>query len=104
MSLEGIKQVTETEASTHQRKAEAEAQAKAMIADARRAGEKDLADARAEAEAQAKSYMKEAEAKAAKHSEAVVEETGHACDALRRAAKSHMDEAAELIVRRVVNI
>ena len=104
MSLEGIKQVTETEEMTQQRKAEAMAQAKKTVSDARQAGEEALAAARAEAEAQVKVFMKEAEKKASKHSEKVIEETRRSCDALRQSAEGRMADAAALIVRRVVNV
>lgn len=104
MSLEGIKQVTETEEMTQQRKVDALAQAKKTVADARRAGEETLAAARAEAESKVKGFMKEAEEKASKHTKQVVEDTGHSCEVLRKAAGGRVADAAALIVRRVVNV
>ncbi len=104
MALEGIKQVTETEALVRQRKAEALAQAKKTVADARRAGEEALASARAQAESQAKLFLQEAEKKASVHTEQVVEETKRSCEALRQSAEGRMKDAAALIVRRVVNV
>lgn len=104
MSLEGIKQVTEAEEMTQQRKSDALAQAKKTVSDARRAGEEALASAKAEAEVKAKEFMKEAERQASKHAEKVVEETKHSCDALRQSAGNRLANAAALIVRRVVNV
>lgn len=104
MSLEGIKQVTQTEESSQLRRAEAQAQAKKTVADARQAGEQAVAAARTSAEAQVREYMKAAEEKASKHAEKVVAETKQACDALQKAARGRKKDAAALIVRRVVNV
>ena len=103
MSLEGIKQVTETEDLTQRQKNEAQARAKQTVAEARGAGEELLAKARAEAEAQVKGYMAEAEERASHHTEQVLEETKQSCGALRQAAEGRMAEAVALIVRRVVD-
>ena len=59
MSLEAMKQVTETEQAARARKAEAQAQAKRLVADAERDGKARLAQARAEAEAQARELMQD---------------------------------------------
>lgn len=103
MPLEAMKRVTETEQQGQRRKAEAAAAAKKTVADAERAGLAALEEARAKAEAQVAGLMREAEAKAAKHTEQVTAETKKACDTLRKAAAGRMDQAAALIVRRVVN-
>lgn len=103
MSLEAIKQVTETEQQGQQRKAEAAAAAKKAVADAERAGQAALEEARTQAEAQVSAFMKEAEERASKHTQQVLAETGKSCDALRKAAEGRMKQAAALIVGRVVN-
>lgn len=103
MSLEAIKKVAESEQNSAQRKAEAAQQAKKLVADASREGEALLASARQKAEAQVKIFMTEAEEKAAKHTAEVMKDTQRACEELKQAASARLDEAAALIVRRVVN-
>lgn len=103
MSIEVIKKVTESEKSAQESKLAAFANAKKTVSDAERAGQGLLAEARGKAEEQARQFMKEAEAKAAKNEQSILEETAHACDAMRLAAEKRLPEAAELIVRRVVN-
>lgn len=48
--------------------------------------------------------MRQAEEKAAGQAEAVQHETERACADLKAAAQHQLDAAAELIVRRVVNL
>lgn len=103
MSLEAIKQVTETEQLGRQRKTEAAATAKKTVADAEKAGLAALEEARSRAEAQVNAFMKEAEERASKHTKQVIAGAEKACDALRKSAEGRMDQAAALIVRRVVN-
>ena len=50
-----------------------------------------------------KIFMTEAEEKAAKHTAEVMKDTQRACEELKQAASARLDEAAALIVRRVVN-
>ena len=104
MSLEAIKKVTETEQDILARKAEAAATAKKLVADADKAGRELVESARREAEEKVKGFMKDAEARAAEHNKAVLAQAAQACDALRASAETRLDEAAALIVRRVVNI
>ena len=47
--------------------------------------------------------LKEAEERAAKHTEQVLEQTRSSCGALRAEAQKKLDQAAQSIVRRVVN-
>lgn len=104
MSIEVIKKVTETEKIAQESKLEAAANAKKTVSDAERAGQELLREAREKAEAQVKMFMTEAEAKAAKNEREVMDETARACDALRSSAEQRLPAAAELIVRRVVNV
>ena len=101
MSLEAIKQVTQAEDEHRARKAEAQAEAKRLVAE--RAGRARLEEARAQAEAQVRDLLKEAEERAAKHTEQVLEQTRSSCGALRAEAQKKLDQAAQSIVRRVVN-
>jgi V/A-type H+-transporting ATPase subunit G/H len=104
MSLEAVQMVTETEQRALQRKAEAVEAAKKLVSDAERAGKERVAAARADAEAQARQMMTRAEEAAAKHTETVMEETRRSCDDLRRAAEGKLEDAAALIIRRVVGV
>lgn len=103
MSLEAIKQVTQTEADTKQRKVDAAAAAKKLVADAERAGQDAVQNARAEAEAKAKELMSQAEANAAQRAVEIAAQAEAECAALRNAAEGKLEEAAALIVRRVVS-
>ncbi len=102
MSLEAIKQVAEAEELTKLKKAEAQIAAKQLVADAEKNGKAALDKARAEAEAQAKAMMAEAEENARVYADQVVRETEADKEALRRAAELKLEEAAALIVERVV--
>ena len=48
--------------------------------------------------------LTKAEESAAKPSEAVMEETRRSCDSLRQAAEGKLEDAAALIIRRVVGV
>ena len=102
MSLEAVQKVTETEQKARARRAEAVEQAKRLTAEAERAGQARLSQARAEAEAQVKAMFAQAEEAAAADAEAVMEETRRSCDGLRREAEGRLEDAAALIIRRVV--
>ena len=104
MSLEAVQMVTETEQRALQRKAEAVEAAKKLVSDAERAGKERVAAARTDAEAQARQMMTRAEEADAKHTETVMEETRRSCDDLRRAAEGKLEDAAALIIRRVVGV
>lgn len=104
MSLEVIKLVTQTERECEQRKLDAIQAAKRTVAEAEKAGQAMLAERRAEAEAQVKAALSKAEAGAAVQAQAVQDETQRSCNALRAAAEQQLEQAAELIVRRVVKL
>ena len=103
MSLDAMKQVTQAEQNTRYEKAEAAAAAKRAVADAERDGKVRLQEARAQAESQAREMLAQAEEKAARHTDEVLAQTRKTCDELREKAEGRLDEAAALIVRRVVN-
>ena len=65
MSLEAIKQVTETEQSIQTRRAAAEAEARQIAADAEKAGQALIKQARSDAAEQGKELLRQAEARAA---------------------------------------
>ena len=103
MSLDAIKQVTQAEQSTRDRKAEAMAAAKRTVADAERDGKARLAEARAQAESQVRELLARADETAARHTDEVLEQARQACRGLQEKAEGRLEEAAAFIVRRVVN-
>jgi len=104
VSLDVIKQVAECEKNAQESKLQAASNAKKTISDAEKAGLELLAETRRKAEAQVRQFMAESEAKAAKSEQDVMEETARDCAVLRQSAEKRLPEAAELIVRRVVNV
>jgi V/A-type H+-transporting ATPase subunit G/H len=104
MSLDAIKQVTETEQISAQRKLDAEAEAKKAIGEAERAGRAQLQEARAEAQTKVKALMAQAEKGAAKDAEQIGQQTEQSCEQLKAEARAKLEAAATLIVRRVVNV
>lgn len=103
MSFEDIQKVTQTEQDARAKKADAQAEAKQIIAAARKAGAAEVERARADAQAQVKAWMAQAESEAGKRAEKTAQANDEACQALRQKARERMDEAAGLIVRKVVN-
>lgn len=103
MSLEAIKQVTQAEAESKQRKAEAIAAAKKLVAQAEQAGEQTLRSACADADAKARELMVQAEERSAVHAAGIAAQSKQDCAALCSAAEGKLDQAAALIVRRVVS-
>lgn len=104
MSLEAVQKVTETEQRARERKLEAIERAKKQVADAERTGMERLSTARAQADAQVKAMLTRAEESAAVRTAAVMEETRRSCDDLRRQAEGKLEDAAALIIRRVVGV
>jgi V/A-type H+-transporting ATPase subunit G/H len=104
MSLEAIQTITQTEKAASQQIQSASDQAKKLISDAEKTGQAKVVQARAEAEAKVRTMMEQAEAKAAQQGTGVMDEMKRSCDALRKAAEGRLPAAAELIVRRVVNV
>lgn len=104
MSLEAVQKVTETEQKARERKLEAAENAKKLVAEAERSGRERLSTAHAEADAQVKAMLTRAEESAAVRTAAVMEETRRSCDDLRREAEGRLEDAAALIIRRVVGV
>ena len=102
-ALDAIKKVTQAEAESKQRKAEAIAAAKKLVAQAEQEGKQTLQNACAAAEAQAKEFMVRAEERAAARAAEIAAQSERDCAALCSAAETKLDEAAALIVRRVVS-
>ena len=87
MSIEAIRQVTETEQANKQSRAAAEAEARQLILDAERNGTELLKKVRSDAAEQGKDLLRQAEAESRRQ---------------REQAEQHLDETAEFIVERVV--
>lgn len=103
MSLDAIKQVAQAEAEIKQRKADAAVTARKLVSDAEQAGQEALRSARTEAEAKVKELMKQAEERAAGRTVEIADQARKDCAALRGTAEAKLEEAAQLIVRRVVS-
>ena len=104
MSYEDIQKVMDAERSAKDEKAAAQAQAKQIIAAAEKAGTAAVEKARAEAEADAIQLLAQAEAQAKAQSEQTLAANAQACAGMKSQARTHLEEAADLIVRRVVNL
>ena len=103
MSLEAVKQVAEAEQLSKERRAQAALDAKKLLADAEKAGQQAVADAKKQAEAQARELVAKAEQDAAGDAARIKEQTDADCAALRSKAEGRLEEAASLIVRKVVD-
>lgn len=103
MSLDAIKKVTETEQLSLQRRTEATAAAKKLVADAEREGVKLVEAAQSRAAAEARALMAQAEKKAAEYAAKAKADTERDCAELRRAAERRLDDAATLIMERIVS-
>ena len=98
MSLKAVEKVTEVERKNKERRAAAETEAKQMLASAQRDGLALLEQMRAEEAAKGAELLRQAEERSAQIA-ASAKEDG---DALRRAAESRLQSAAEFIVGRIV--
>ena len=87
MSIEAIRQVTETEQANKQSRAAAEAEARQLVLDAERNGTELLKQVRSDAAEQGKDLLRQAESESRRQ---------------REQAEQHLDETAEFIVERVV--
>ena len=103
MGINAIEKVTGSEAQAKVLRDQAAAESKQKLVAAQRAAQQQLEQARAEAEAKVKQMMQEAEARAAQTTARVLEQAGEECELLKQGARTHLDEAVQLIVERVVN-
>lgn len=103
MSLEAVKQVTDAEQNAKVRKAQAVQEARKLSADAEREGAAAVDAARRSAQLKVEQLMEQAERNAAAHTAQVVRETEGKCDELRAQAQTRLEQAASLIVGKVVD-
>ncbi len=104
MSLEAIKQITDTELTCQQEKQEAVAAAQKLLIDAEREGKAHLEKEIARGEAEARILLKEAETRAGRYSEELLNEGRSRCDLLKTAAEKKLEKAVSIIVERVVSV
>lgn len=102
MSLDAIQKVTEAEQSAKARKAQAEIEARKLVSDSQRSGTALIEEARTRAEAENKVLLEQAEVKAAQAAQTILAQAKRDAEAMYHTAESKLDQAADLIVRRVV--
>jgi vacuolar-type H+-ATPase subunit H len=103
MNQDILKDIRDAEDRIQQQKAETQAAAKNMIAEAERKGLTTVSDAVARAEEEAARLLEETQRQADRTDAEVREAAAKKQDALRREALSRLDEAAGIIVERIVN-
>ena len=102
MSLEAIKDIAQAEENSRQMLQNARNAAKKAISDAEKAGAATVTGARERAAVELHELMKTAEEKAAAKAVELSQSTESKCAAIRAKTMTKMDDAAEFIVRRVV--
>jgi vacuolar-type H+-ATPase subunit H len=102
MSLEVVKSISEAEETARQAKAAAQLGAKAAIAETEKTGQKTVTEAISRAEEEVNNLFRTADEKAAEHALALKSSTSNRQAAIQAAAGSKLDQAALLIVERIV--
>ena len=103
MAVEAIQKVTEAEQGAKQRKDSILAESKQRILIAQRAAQRVLEDARVDAETETRQMMTQAEEQANQLTQKILEQAGQESETMKQAARQHLDQAAQLIVEKVVN-
>ena len=103
MSFEAITSITEAEAQAKAAVAAAEAQARQMLADAETAGKAVLEAAGVKAESELAELRRKTEEKSRAQTDELAQVLDGRKSALRAKAESKLEEAAALIVERIVN-
>ena len=102
MALEAIQTVTQAEAKAKADREAAAVQAKQRLAEAQREAKQTVEQARQQAREEARQMMAQAEEKAAQATQAELARAAQDCETLKRNARERLEEAAQLIVGRVV--
>ena len=102
MALEAIQTVTQAEAKARADREAAAAQVKQRLSDAQREAKQTVEAARQKANEEARKMMAEAEEKAAQLTRQELERAGADCEVLKQNARGRLEQAAQLIVGRVV--
>ena len=103
MSMEAMKNLTETEQKGTALKETAILQGRERLAEVQRAGNRMLEENRTSAEAEAKDMMSKAEAQAEVEAEKILAQATADCKNITQSARERLGEAAALIAERVVN-
>ena len=103
MSFEAISNITQAEAQAKATRAGAEARAKQLAADAESAGKLAVDAAVAKAETELQELSRQVNDKAKQESERLAADLENQKAALRARAEGKLDEAAALVVERIVN-
>lgn len=103
MVVNAIETVTGAEAEANRMRESAAAQSKQKLLAAQRAAAQQLEQSKQQAQAQVKQMMLDAEQRAAQTTARVLEQAGQECEVLKQQARTHLDDAVQLIVERVVN-
>ena len=104
MSMDALKAVTDSEEQARAQKAQAEATAKALVEQAKKTGEARLEEARREATAQVKDKLAQAEDHGEETTRQVLAQYAQDCEDLKAKAHQRLDQAADLIMRKVVEL
>ncbi len=102
MSIEAIRQVTETEQTNKQHRITAENEARQLVLDAERNGAELLKKVRSDAAEQGKALLRQAEDRAALRAQEIAREAEAESRRQRGQAEQRLDATAEFIVERVV--
>ena len=103
MAVEAIEQVTKVEQEERRRREISAAENKQRIQTAQRDAQRLLEQARAQAEAENRRVLAQAEAEAAQEARQLMDQAGQACEKMKESARLRLDQAAQLIVEKVVN-
>ena len=104
MSMDALKAVTDSEEQARVQKAQAEATAKALVEQARETGQARLEEARREATAKVKEKLAQADRHGEETKDQVLAQYAKDCEALKAKAHQRLDEAADLIIGKVVEL
>ena len=102
MSEDAIKIITDAESAAREAKAAAERRAVETVEECRRNGEAKVAEARAKADRDVRDLLERTDAENGDARLAVFSDTQSVCTALRNEAEPKLDQAATLIVERIV--
>lgn len=100
--MEAIQKVTQIEQETAQRREAAVAESKQKLLVAQRSAQRVLEDARVETDAEVRQMMAEAETEAARMAQEVLEQARLESEVMKLAARQRLEQAAELIIEKVV--
>ena len=102
MALEAIQEVTQAETRSKEQRELAAFESKQKLLASQRSAQHQLEEARQAAAAEVRVLMEQAETEAAKVTEEVMAQARVDCEAMKQGARGRLDQAAQLIVEKVV--